>query len=107
MLFEEDAVYRSYHRANARSESKGRSSEERARAELAVSLPSTVDAMFEEMMRYESALDRGFHRDTFLLLQLQQLAGAGTSLPSNKHAQNGSKPLEGTHREISDGSRES
>jgi hypothetical protein len=63
--------------------------------------------MFEGMMRYESALDRGFHRDTFLLLQLQQLPEAGTSLPSTKHAQNGRKAMEGGHREISDGLKES
>jgi hypothetical protein len=58
-------------------------------------LPSSVEVVFQGIMKYESSLDHGFHRDTFLLLQLQQLSEQGAALPRKKLPQSASQPIEG------------
>jgi hypothetical protein len=50
---------------------------------------------YDAVMKYESDLDRGFHRDTFLLLQFQQLSEPSAALPPKKAAQSASKTIEG------------
>jgi hypothetical protein len=47
---------------------------------LVESLPTNAN-LLGQMMQYESNLDRGFHRDTFLLLQLQKESEESAVLP--------------------------
>ena len=92
MLLEEQAKYKDYRRAQA----KGCTPEGIAEAVLVATSPSTLlFEGFEGVLQYESILDRGFHRDTFLLLQLQQLSEPSATLPPKKAAQSAGKTIEG------------
>jgi hypothetical protein len=100
MLLEENAGYKDHLRARARAESKskGCTPEEIAKAVLLDTQPSNLlhsGSGYDAVMKYESDLDRGFHRDTFLLLQLQQLSEQGAALSPGKPAQSASKTIEG------------
>jgi hypothetical protein len=96
MLLEEQAAYKDYRRAEVRARCKGRTPEYVAEAVLLDTSPSTLlHEGFEGVMRYESNLDRGFERDTFLLLQLQQLSEQSAALSPRKPAQSASKTIEG------------
>jgi hypothetical protein len=95
MLLEEQAKYKDHRRAQARTESKGCTPEGIAEAVLVATSPSTLFTGFEGVLQYESILDRGFHRDTFLLLQLQQLSEPSAALPPKKPAQSTSQTMEG------------
>ncbi len=95
MLLEEQAAYKDDRRDRVRAHYKGRAPEEMAKAVLLDTSPSTLlHEGYEGVMQYESILDRGFHRDTFLLLQLQQLSEQSTS-SSPKKPQSTSKTIEG------------
>lgn len=96
MLLEEHAMYKEYRRAGVRARSKGGTAADIADAVLLDTSPSTLLYHgFEGVMRYESDLDRGFHRDTFLLLQLQQLSQQSMAATPRKPAQSASKTIEG------------
>ena len=96
MLLEEVAAYRDHRRARARAQKKGSTPEEIAEAVLVLSSPSRLNSVFEGMMQYESILDRGFHRDAFLLLQLQELFAEQTpALPPQRPAKANGKTIDG------------
>jgi hypothetical protein len=100
MLLEENAGYKDYRRAQVRAKCKrkGHTPEYTAEAVLLDTQPSNLlhsGSGYDAVMKYESDLDRGFHRDTFLLLQLQQLSEPSAALPPKKPAQSASKTIEG------------
>jgi len=85
MLLEEQAAYKDDRRDRVRARYEGRAPEDMAKAVLLDTSPSTLlHEGYEGVMQYESILDRGFHRDTFLLLQLQQLYEQSTASSSRK-----------------------
>jgi hypothetical protein len=96
MLLDELARYKEHRRAGVRTRSKGRTAADIADAVLLDTSPSTLLYQgFESVLKYESDLDRGFQRDTFLLLQLQQLSQQSVALSSKKPAQSARKTVEG------------
>jgi hypothetical protein len=96
MLLDEHARYKEHRRAGVRTRSKGRTAADIADAVLLDTSPSTLLYQgFESVLKYESDLDRGFQRDTFLLLQLQQLSQQSVALSSKKPAQSARKTVEG------------
>ncbi len=91
LLIETEAKYKDYRRGTVRNAMKGSPSVEIAVFALATSTLAPSDSMFEGMMAYESSLDRGFHRDMLLLLQLQQMSAQRAALSPRKQAQSASK----------------
>ena len=91
LLIETEAKYKDYRRDAVRNAMKGSPSAEIAAFALATSTLAPSDCIFEGMMEYESSLDRGFHRDTLLLLQLQQMSAQRAALSPRKQAQSASK----------------
>ena len=81
MLLEEHAGYKGHVRDRAREGPGGSAS-----SMLLATTPTTLffNGGFDPVMRYESLLDRGFHRDMFLLLQLQALSEQSTASSSKK-----------------------
>jgi len=85
MLLEEQAAYKDDRRDRVRARYEGRAPEDVAKAVLLDTSPSTLlHEGYAGVMQYESILDRGFHRDTFLLLQLQQLYEQSTASSTRK-----------------------
>ena len=100
MLLEENAGYKDHRRAQARAESKskGCTPEEIAKAVLLDTQPSNLlhsGSGYDAVMKYESDLDRGFHRDTFLLLQLQKGSEESAVLPRGIPAKSNGKTIDG------------
>ena len=98
MLLEVESGLRSYYRASRRNDPFGKTSEMNKLSIVAYSLP-TLDPGFNALLKHESMLDRGFHRDTSLLQQLQKVAGENTPLPPKKPAKSNGKTIEGDTRE--------
>jgi len=87
MLLEEHAKYKEYRRAGVRARNKGCEPEDIAQLVLLDTQPSSLlhpGSGYDAVMKYESDLDRGFQRDTFLLMQLQQLSEQSPASSSKK-----------------------
>jgi hypothetical protein len=91
LLIETEAKYNEYRRGLVRDTMEGSPSAEIAVFALATSTLEPNDCIFKGMMEYESSLDRAFHRDTILLLQLQQMSAQRAASPPRKQAQSASK----------------
>jgi hypothetical protein len=94
MLLEGEALYREKCRAETLARKKGSPPEEILRAVLVESLPTNAN-LLGQMMQYESNLDRGFHRDTILLLQLQKGSEESAVLPRGIPAKSNGKTIDG------------
>ena len=94
MLLGEHAEYKDYVRDRARVGPGGN-----ANSMLLATTPTSLffNGGFDPVMRYESLLDRGFHRDLFLLLQLQALSEQSTASSSKKPT--AVKTIEGVTKE--------
>jgi hypothetical protein len=98
MLLEEHAKYKEHRRAEVRARTKDCTPEDIAKFVLIDTHPSNLlhsGSGYDAVMKYESDLDRGFQRDTFLLLQLQQLSQQSEASSSRKPAQSARKTIEG------------
>jgi hypothetical protein len=98
ILLEENARYKEHRRAGVRARNKDCTPEEIAGFVLLDTQPSSLlhsGSGFDAVMKYESDLDRGFQRDTFLLMQLQQLSQQSAASSSRRPAQSARKTIEG------------
>ena len=98
LLLDEHAKYKENRRATVRAQNKNCTPEDVAKFVLIDTHPSNLlhsGSGYDAVMKYESDLDRGFQRDTFLLLQLQQLSQLSEASSSRKPAQSARKIIEG------------
>jgi hypothetical protein len=97
LLLEEQAAYQEHHRAAIIARNKWTTPAEEEHVILLNTSPSTQYYLdFEVVLQYEASLDREFHRNTILLMQLQQLSerSAMSTLPKSS-----SKTIEGHAKE--------
>ena len=98
ILLNEHASYKEHRRAGVRARNKNSTPQDLAQLMLLDTQPSNLlhsGSGYDAVMKYESDLDRGFQRDTFLLMQLQQLSQPSVAASSRKPAQPASKTIEG------------
>lgn len=93
LLLQAESGLKKYRRAGLHINPQGKTPEQQKQGMIGFSL-ATDYLEFGVMLKYESMLDQGFHRDAFLLQQLQDESEQKAALPPKKAAKSNGKTLE-------------